>query len=253
MGVMDGQVALLTAGGGAIATATALRMSEAGAMVVLADVDLEAAERTAAKVGAAGGDALAVAFDALDAGQCERMVAAVEAHFGALHVLCNLVGYFGPRGGGKLDETDLERWHWMFDVNLKSVFMVSRVAIPLMLRSGGGSIVNTGTLAAMIGRPGGPAYGSSKSGVLSLTRAMASEYQPHGIRVNCVCPSGTDTPMYFQRGDVDAAREAAAQSVQGLSTPEEIAEVFFFLGSRLSARVTGHILVADNGFSEFRQ
>jgi NAD(P)-dependent dehydrogenase (short-subunit alcohol dehydrogenase family) len=253
MGLMDGQVVLLTAGGGAIASATALRMAADGARVVLADVNREAAETTAERVRATGGEALALAVDALDADDCERMIAAVEDQYGALHVLCNLVGYFGPRGGGKLDEIDLERWHWMFDINLKSVFLVSRAAIPLMLRSGGGAIVNTGTLAALIGRPGGPAYGASKSGVLSLTRAMASEYQPYGIRVNCVCPSGTDTPMYFHRGKDDSAREAAASSVQGLSTPEEIAEVFHFLGSQRSTRVTGHILSADNGFSEFRQ
>jgi NAD(P)-dependent dehydrogenase (short-subunit alcohol dehydrogenase family) len=253
MGVMDGQVALLTAGGGAIATATALKFAAEGARVALADLSLAAAEATARKVRDAGGEALAIRVDALDAAQCERMVAEVTERFGALHVLCNLVGYFGPRGGGRLDEIDLERWAWMFDINLKSVFLASRAAIPAIIRSGGGAIVNTGTLAAMVGRPGGPAYGASKSGVLGLTRAMASEYQPHGIRVNCICPSGTDTPMYFHRGKSDDAREAAARSIQGLSTPEEIAEVFVFLGSRLSARVTGHILVADNGFSEFRQ
>lgn len=253
MGVMDGQVALLTAGGGAIATATALKMAADGATIVLADLDQHAAEASAAKVRASGGEALALAIDALDAAECERMVAAVQERFGALHVLCNLVGYFGPRGNGTLDVIDLDRWSWMFEINLKSVFLVSRAAIPLMLRSGGGAIVNTGTLSALTGRPGGPAYGAAKSGVLSLTRAMASEYQPYGIRVNCVCPSGTDTPMYFQHRSGDEAREAAARSIQGLSTPEQIADAFLYLASARSARVTGHILSADNGFSEFRQ
>ena len=230
MGVMDGQVALITAGGGAIATATALRFAGEGARVALADVSLGAAEATAAKVREAGGEALAVAVDALDPVQCDRMVAEVVERFGALHVLCNLVGYFGPRGGGKLDEIELERWDWMFDINLKSVFLASKYAIPAMLGSGGGAIVNTGTLAAMIGRPGGPAYGASKSGVLSLTRAMASEYQPHGIRVNCVCPSGTDTPMYFQRGGDDAARQVRADAIRSLQAvmSETVARYFDF-------------------------
>jgi NAD(P)-dependent dehydrogenase (short-subunit alcohol dehydrogenase family) len=123
-----------------------------------------------------------------------------------------------------------------------------------MLESGGGAIVNTGTLAAVIGRPNSVAYGASKSGVLSLTRAMAADYFRQGIRVNCVCPSGTDPPMYMtgatRRG---VTREEIQRTDQGLSTPEEIASCFLFLASDdLSRRVTGHILMADNGFTELR-
>ena len=252
VGELHGKVALLTAGGGAIASATALKMARAGAAIACADVDIAAAERTASTVRAAGGQALAVKVDALDLAECERAVAEVTAALGGLHVLCNLVGYFGPRGAGSLDTIDLERWQWMLDINLTSVFCMSKAAIPAMLASGGGAIVNTGTLAAVIAR-GGIAYGTTKSAVLGLTRAMASEYQSLGIRVNCVCPSATDSPMYWSAGGQNQPRrEDVVRSVQGLATPEQIADVFLFLATDRSARVTGHILMADNGFSAFR-
>jgi NAD(P)-dependent dehydrogenase (short-subunit alcohol dehydrogenase family) len=181
----------------------------------------------------------------LEAGAaCERMVAEVEERFGRLDILCNLVGYFGPRGAGQMDDIELDRWNWMMDINLKSVFMSSRYALPAMLRSGGGTVVNTGTLAAVIGRGGG-AYGGSKSGVLALTHAMASEYQPYGDRVNCVCPSATDTPMHWGSGGPTRTRDDVVNSVQGLSTPENIADAFHFLATLVSKRVTGHILMAD--------
>jgi NAD(P)-dependent dehydrogenase (short-subunit alcohol dehydrogenase family) len=122
-----------------------------------------------------------------------------------------------------------------------------------MLAAGGGSIVNTGTLAAVIAR-GGIAYGTSKAAVLSLTRAMASDYQPLGIRVNCVCPSATDTAMYWDAASPHGvSREQVVGSVQGLASPEQIADAFLYLASDRSARLTGHILMADNGFTALRQ
>jgi NAD(P)-dependent dehydrogenase (short-subunit alcohol dehydrogenase family) len=249
---VGGEVALISAGGGAIGRATALRLGGAGVRIVAADLDPSAAEATAAAIRECGGEAVAVAGDILNGDDCQRIVGLALEQFGGLHILCNLVGYFGPRGSGQMDEIDLDRWDWMMDINLKSAFMLSRQAIPAMLRSGGGSIVNTGTLAALIAR-GGIAYGASKSGVLGLTRGMAAEYQPYGIRVNCVCPSATDTPMYWGAGAGNRRKEDVAQTAQGLSTPEQIADAFFYLATDVSARVTGHILVADNGFSGFRQ
>ncbi len=211
-----------------------------------------AAEASAAAVAAAGGQAEALVADALDPVSCQRVVDELVSQFGGLHILCNLVGYFGPRGQGALDTIELDRWQWMVDINLKSVFLSSRAAIRAMLRAVQGAIVNTGTLAAVVAR-GGMAYGASKAGVLSLTRAMASEYQPDNIRVNCVCPSATDSQMYWASGGPARRRDEVVRSVQGLASPEQIADVFLFLASDRAARVTGHILLADNGFSSFRQ
>jgi NAD(P)-dependent dehydrogenase (short-subunit alcohol dehydrogenase family) len=248
MGLLDDRVALVTAAGGAIGGAIAVRLASEGARVACADLQVEAAQSAVDRVHAEGGEALAIGADVLEEHDCRHMVEAVRERYGKLDVLCNLVGYFGPRGGGPLDEVDLQTWQWMMDINLKSVFMASKWAIPEMLERGG-AIINTGTIAAVIGRSGG-AYGAAKSGVLSLTRAMASDYRSHGIRVNCVCPSATDTPMYW--AIAPGSRQEAARTTQGLSSPEQIASVFLFLASPLADRVNGQILVADGGFSSFR-
>lgn len=245
---LAGKVALITAAGGSIGTTCALRFAAEGARVACADVSLEAASASAARIDGA----LPVGVDVLNAADCQRAVDAVVERFGRLDVLVNLVGYFGPRGGGWANGLDVERWDWMMDINLKSVFMASKHAIPAMLRSGGGAIVNTGTIAAVIGSDVG-AYGASKSGVLALTRAMAADYVEQGIRVNCVCSSATDTPMYWQSSGPNRRREDVVQSVQGLSTPDQIAAALLYLASdELSPRVNGQVLVADGGFTVIR-
>lgn len=253
-GFLQDKIALVTAGGGGIGGATARLFAAQGACVAVADVNAQAAARVAREIEATGGQALALSGSVLAAADCVRIVRETVARFGRLDVLVNLVGLFGRGGGGNVDTVPLDEWDMMIDINLKSVFLMSKPAIPELLRAGGGAIVNTGTLAAVIGRPGSVAYGASKSGVLSLTRAMAADYFKQGIRVNCVCPSGTDTLMYMHGATLRGqTREALRQTDQGLSTPEETAQAFLFLSSdRLSKRVTGHILMADNGFSEFR-
>src|SRR5579859_2751186 len=133
MNLLDNQVALVTAAGGAIGGAIALRFASEGARVVCADLQLDAAQATADHVRAEGGDAVAVGANVLEEHDCQRMVDVVRERYGQLDVLCNLVGYFGPRGGGPLDEVDLQTWHWMMDINLKSAFMASKWAIPAML------------------------------------------------------------------------------------------------------------------------
>lgn len=260
MGYLDGEVALITAGGGGIAGACSQLFAKEGASVMLVDVNREAAEANAERVRAMGGDASASAANALVAADCVRVVQETIDRHGKLSVLLNLVGLFGKAAGG-VDTVPLDEWDFMIDINLKSVFMMSKYAIPAMLQSGGGAIVNTGTLAAVIGRGGSPCYGTGKSGVLALTRAMAADYFNQNIRVNCVCPSATRTSMYTnliaQRTGtgtaLDQAIEDAKRSDQGLSTPEDIATNFLYLASdQLSRKVTGHILLADNGYSTLR-
>ena len=248
MTLLDGHVALVTAAGGAIGGAIASRLAHEGARVACADLQPAAAEATVNRIRSAGDQALALSADVLRDQDCQRMVDGVLQRYGRLDSLCNLVGYFGPRGEGSLDQLELGTWRWMMDINLKSVFMTSKWAIPALLEHGG-SIVNTGTIAAVIGRGSG-GYGAAKSGVLSLTRAMAAEYLPYNIRVNCVCPSATDTPMYWSVAH--GSREQVERTVQGLSTPAQIASVFLFLVSPLGERVNGQVIVADNGFTSFR-
>jgi NAD(P)-dependent dehydrogenase (short-subunit alcohol dehydrogenase family) len=257
---LEGQVALITAGGGGIARATAMLFAKAGAKIVLTDIKKEAAESVAAEVRSAGGEASAIVADVLSADDCARVVKeTVETH-GKLNILINLVGSF-ERGGGRIDKLPLDDWDWMIGMNLKSVFLMSKYAVPEMMKAGKGAIVNTGTIAAVIAR-GGTCYGTGKSGVLSLTRAMAADYFKHGIRVNAVCPSAVDTGMLYnaalsnrmKRGmTLEEAKGSYIKSDQGLSLPEEIATSFLFLASdQLSRKVNGHILLTDNGFAAMR-
>jgi len=194
MGYLDDQIVLITAGGGGISRATAKLFAREGARLMLADINGEAAEAAAAEIRAGGGEAHAAVADALVASDCARAVRETVDQYGKLNVLINLVGFFG-RGDGGVDKVSLEDWDWMMDINLKSVFLMSKYAIPEMLKGGGGVIVNTGTTAAVMGRAGSPIYGTPKAGVLSLTRAMAADYFRQSIRINAVCPSGTLTRM----------------------------------------------------------
>jgi NAD(P)-dependent dehydrogenase (short-subunit alcohol dehydrogenase family) len=260
MRYLGGQVALITAGGGGIARATAKLFASEGAKLMLVDINGEAAESVAAEARAAGGEAYATAADALVAADCMQAVRETVDRFGTLDVLINLVGFFG-KGGGGVDTLPLDDWHWMMDINLKSVYLMSKYAIPEMLKGGGGAVINTGTTAAVMGRSGSPIYGTPKSGVLSLTRAMAADYFRQGIRVNAVCPSGTLTAMFTKAvGRRAASEDELAQRLdemrkgnQGLSVPEDIAPAYLYLASKqLSPKVTGHILMADNGFSMMR-
>ena len=255
-GYLADQIVLITAGGGGIARACAKLFASEGAKIVLADINGEAAEAAAAEVRAAGGEAIATSANALKADDCARIVNETVERFGKLTVLINLVGFFGGKGGGTVDQVALDEWDWMMDINLKSVFLMSKYAIPAMIRAGGGAIVNTGTLAAVVGRGGSPCYGTGKSGVLALTRAMAADYFQQRIRVNATCPSATDTAMLSGIRPPEEAtqvRDQFRRGQMGLSSPAEIAPTFLFLASeQLSAKVTGHILMADNGFSMMR-
>jgi NAD(P)-dependent dehydrogenase (short-subunit alcohol dehydrogenase family) len=259
--LLEGQVALITAGGGGIARATAQLFAREGARVVLADINLDAVTAVAELVNAAGGQAIAVDADATLADDCARAVEKTVERYGRLDVLVNLAGLFG-KGSGTVDKVSLEEWDLMMDINLRSVFLMSKYALPVMIESGRGAIVNTGTVAAVIGRGGSPCYGACKSGVLSVTRAMAADYFEQGIRVNAVSPARTETamlcdlilPEFVERGTpMEQAKDILRQGDQGLSTPEEIAPSFLFLASdATSRRTTGHNLLVDNGFSRMR-
>jgi len=260
VGYMEGEVVLITAGGGGIAKATARLLASEGAKLAIADLSGDAAEATASEVREAGGEAIGLAGNALVGADCDRLVQETVAKYGKLTGLLNLVGLFG-KGGQTLDKVDLSEWDLMMDLNLKSVFLMSKAAIPALIEGGGGAIVNTGTLAAVLARGGG-GYGAPKSGVLALTRAMAADYFNDRVRVNAVCPSGVNTAMYRDCGKrpgmtpekAQKRLDKARRSAQGLSEPEEIAPSFMFLASdRLSRKVTGHTLLVENGYSTIRR
>jgi NAD(P)-dependent dehydrogenase (short-subunit alcohol dehydrogenase family) len=249
---LSGKVAVVT-GGGAVGDgigngrAAAILLAKAGARVVVVDRDGALARRTVEMIGAAGGEAIAVEADVTKAGDCAAMVKTALDRFGRLDLLDNNVG-IGSRGS-VVDETE-ENWRRIMQVNVDSMFLTAKHAIPAMRRAGGGAIVNVSSISAL--RPRGlTAYSVSKGAVIALTRAMAVDHGRDGIRVNCVAPGPVYTPMVYARGMSDEARQrrrqASALGIEG--TGWDIGHAVRFLLSDQARYITGHILVVDGGTS----
>ena len=247
---LEGKVAIVT-GAGARADgigngrAAAILLATSGVHVLCVDREFELAERTAAMIGAAGFSARAHAADVTLLADCEAMVEAALAHWGRLDVLDNNVG-IGSRGS--VVEEDVERWHRVMTVNVDSMFLASKAAIPAMRATGSGAIINIASISAL--RPRGlTTYSTSKSAVIGLTKAMAVDHGAEGIRVNCVAPGPVYTPMVYGLGMSDEARERrASASVLGIEgTGWDIGHAVRFLASEHARYITGQILVVDGG------
>jgi NAD(P)-dependent dehydrogenase (short-subunit alcohol dehydrogenase family) len=249
---LTGKVAVVTGGGAAgdgigNGRASAILLSRAGTRVVVVDRDVALAKRTVEMIEAGGGEALAIQADVTRASDCAAMVEAALDRFGRLDFLDNNVG-IGSRGS-VVDETE-ESWRRLMTVNVDSMFLAAKHAIPAMRRAGGGAIVNVSSISAL--RPRGlTAYSVSKGAVIALTRAMAVDHGPEGIRVNCVAPGPVYTPMVYQRGmspaSRDRRRKASALGIEG--TGWDIGHAVRFLLSDFARYITGHTLVVDGGTS----
>lgn len=248
---LSGKVAIVTGGGAAgegigNGRATVLLLAHAGARVLVVDQKLELAQRTVEMVAAEGGTARAHAADVTSEADCKAMVQAALDHFGRLDFLDNNVGISSR--GSVVDE-DPEVWRRVMRVNVESMFLASRHAIPAMARSGdGGAIVNVASISAL--RPRGlTAYSVSKGAVIALTRAMAVDHGPQGIRVNCVAPGPVYTPMVYGRGMTEQARDqrrrASVLAQEG--TGWDIGNAVRFLLSRHARYITGQVLIVDGG------
>jgi len=248
---LDKKVAIVTGGGAAgdgigNGRAAAILLARAGARVVVADRQLELAERTAQMIRDEGGEALALAADVTDEKQCREMVDAAVSQFGRLDLLDNNVGIAST---GSVVQEDPEIWRRLMQVNVESMFLTSKHAIPAMLKTAkSGAIVNVASIAAL--RPRGmTAYSTSKGAVIALTRAMAVDHGAEGIRVNCVAPGAVYTPMVSAEGMSDTARErrrkASLLEIEGSGW--DIGYAVRFLLSDHARFITGHTLVVDGG------
>ena len=247
---LDAKVAIVTGGGAAgdgigNGRAAAILLAKAGARVVVVDRAAELAARTVAMIEALGGKAIGCEADVTKPEDCRAMVEAALDRFGRLDLLDNNVGV-GSRGS--VVEESQETWRRVMQVNVETMFLVAKHAIPAMIRAGGGAIVNVSSISAL--RPRGlTAYSASKGAVIALTRAMAVDHGPDGIRVNCVAPGPVYTPMVYQRGMSEEARarrrKASLLGIEG--TGWDVGRAVRFLLSDHARYVTGQTLVVDGG------
>jgi NAD(P)-dependent dehydrogenase (short-subunit alcohol dehydrogenase family) len=248
---LAGKVALITGAGSGIGRVAAELFAAEGAAVVVADVVADGARQTASAITAQGGRATAVTVDVADEEQVADMVGAAVSTFGGLHVLFNNAGIFPDDDGGVLD-TPPSTWDRVMQVNLKGVWLGCRAAIPAMVDSGGGAIVNVASFVALMGAATAQvAYTASKGGVLAFTRELAVEYARSGVRANALCPGPIDTPLLAEllSDPVRRQRRLVHIPMGRLGRPEEIARAALFLASDESSFMTGSALVVDGGIT----
>lgn len=247
---LAGKVALVTGGGSGIGRATALLLAREGAAVAVVDRNLPRAEQVAAQVRQEGGQAIAVGCDVSVTDDCQRAVAETVAAFGGLDILFNNAGII--RRADVLDTTE-EEWDQVMAVNVKSVFLMSKFAVPVMVDRGGGAIVNTGSGWGLVGGRDAVSYCASKGAVVNMTRAMALDHAAQNIRVNCVCPGDTHTDMLRseaqQLGQPEERflQSAADRPLGRMGAPEDIAQAVLYLVGDTASFVTGAVLVVDGG------
>lgn len=249
MSEFEGDVVVITGAASGIGRAAAELIHARGARVVVADINGEAAEAVAGRL---GDRALAVAVDVSDQRSVSSLMEKTVARFGGIDVLCNNAG-FGLRG--TVATTQEDDWDRLMSVNLKGVFLCSKYAMPHLIASGAGRIVNTSSYTAVVGIPDRAAYVASKGAINALTRAMALDHAPDNVRVNAVAPGTVSSPLID--GVIAAAPDPSAARIEfdrrsplnRMGEPDEIAEAIAWLASPRSSFATGSVLTVDGGSS----
>ena len=254
MGRLDGKVAIVTGGASGFGRATALRFAREGARVVVVDLDRPGGSGVVDEVRATGSDGRLVAGDVSRLDVAREAVAVAVADLGGLDVLVNNAGIVQGDDRDTWDTTE-DKWDQVLQVNLRSVFVCSKAAIPAMLEGGGGSIVNVASIAASV-CTGGSAYAASKGAILSYTRHTARELARRGVRMNAVSPGFMRTPM--TTGERDGLDEAAQEEriagfaahlpMKRMGAMDDIADAILFLASDEASYITGQEVIVDGGY-----
>ncbi len=249
------KIALITGAGSGIGQASAILFSQEGAKICVADIDIKGGNKTVEMIKESGGSAIFIKADVSQAIEVEKMVNTSVNEYGAINILFNNAGI--PSNPIPIEDIDEEYWNRVMNINLKSVFLCTKYAIPFLKKEGRGVIINTASAQGVRPSPGRSAYCASKAAVIQLTKAVALELAPHNIRVNCINPIATDTPMLpkfiDESGPDNSIWEGAKESLQSavplgrIATPEDIANAALFLASEDSALLTGFGINIDGG------
>jgi NAD(P)-dependent dehydrogenase (short-subunit alcohol dehydrogenase family) len=250
-GTLQGKAVLITGAGSGIGRAAALACGREGARVAVADVDRKGGEETVRLVKSGGAESFFLHADVTQSAAVAEMVAGVVRTYGRLDCAVNNAGIAGAAFTPATEYSE-EVWDRVLAINLKGVWLCMKHEIPQMLKGGGGSIVNTASIAGLIGSRIGVAYTASKHGVVGITRSVAIEYAAQGIRVNAVCPSWIETALtepYTRANPQLNEMMAARLPVARLCTADDVANAIVWLCSDASSFVTGHALPVDGGWT----
>ena len=248
---LNNKITLVTGAGSGIGRATSLVLAREGATVVVADIDADGGEQTLSAIKDMGGEGMFVHADVSRAADVEAMVDAAVNAYGRLDCAYNNAGIEGYYGG-RLHEYPEDTFDRLMDINVKGVWLCLKYEIPQMLKQGSGAIVNTASVAGLVGSRRLSVYSASKHAVIGLTKSAALEYASDGIRVNAVCPGIIDTPMMdrlVEGRDGYAAAIPTRQPIGRKGTPDEIAEAVAWLCSDAASLVTGLAMAVDGAFT----
>ena len=246
------KVALITGAADGIGAATAERFAEEGAAVVLADIDADRGQAVAERIARAGGRAVFVRADISSEVDTEALAVAAERTFGGLHILVNNAATFVLQG----IEASVADWRRSLDINVVGTALVTRAAVPLLAKSGSGAIVNLASISSFVAQPNFVTYSATKAAILQMTRNLALDLAPRGIRVNCVCPGTILTRAsqdHMERTGTTLAQFVAAEAPKHLlnrvGSPREVASAILFLASDEASFITGTHLMVDGGYT----
>jgi NAD(P)-dependent dehydrogenase (short-subunit alcohol dehydrogenase family) len=243
------KTAIVTGAGSGIGRAIARMFAAQGARVLVADMAVDGGQATVSQITGEGGTARFIQTDVARAESVQAMVAAALDAWGRLDILVNNAGIVRV---GSVTEGSEADWDLSLAVNLKGVYLCARHALPAMIVGGGGAMVNIASVGGLVGAAGLAAYASAKAGVLNLTRQMAVDYGPQGVRVNSICPGTIPTPMHYafyrpEDKEATLAEWAKAKPLRKVGRPEDIAYAAVYLASDEASFVTGANLVVDGG------
>jgi len=244
------KIAIVTGAASGIGQASALAFAREGAKVVVVDIDKHGGEETCKKICAQDGEALFDRMDVTSEAEVSRMVGETVARWGRIDILFNNAGVLLVK---PLEETTEAEWDRVLSINLKAAFLAIKHVVPHMRRGGGGAILNTGSIASMVGQLDTPAYVASKGAIALLTKSLALDYGRDQIRVNCLCPGITDTPMLREHlgggpeGEANIRQRLSRVPLGKILKPEDLAQAALYLVSDDSVGITGITHIVDGG------